>query len=51
VNWTVRAWMGMDSPRSSRLSEKKLEETDQILRKASPAKGEVTEEDLEEYWE
>lgn len=51
ANWTVRAWMGMDSPHSSRLTEKKLQETDQILRQASPTKGEVTEKDLEEYRE
>ncbi len=51
ANGTVRSWLGMDSPRSSGLTDKGLEETDRILRKASSEKGEVTEADLEEYWE
>ncbi len=51
ANWTVRSWVGMASPRSSQLSERKLKETEQILREESPAKKKVTEQDLEEYQE
>ena len=51
ANWTVRSWLGMASPRSSRLSERKLKETEQILRQESPAKKQVTEQDLREYRE
>lgn len=51
ANRSVRAWMGMDSPRSSRLSDRWLKETEQILRGASPAKKEVSEQDLDEYRE
>ena len=51
ANWTVRAWLGMESPRSSRLSERELKETEQILRQESPARQEVTAQDLGEYWE
>ena len=51
ANWTVRSWLGMESPVSSRLSERKLKETDQILRQESQEKEEVTEQDLREYWE
>ena len=51
ANWTVRSWLGMANPGSSRLSERKLRETEQILRKESPARKEVTEQDLREYWE
>ena len=51
ANWTVRSWLGMRNPGSSRLSERKWEETEQILRQESPAKKEVTEQDLREYQE
>ena len=51
ANWTVRSWVGMTSPRSSSLSERKLKETEQILRQESPSTREVTEQDLREYRE
>jgi len=51
ANWTVRSWLGMVSPRPSRLSDRKLRETQQILRKQSPARKEITEQDLGEYEE
>jgi hypothetical protein len=49
ANWAVRAWLGMESPRSSRLSDRKLQETERILRKESAEKGQITEKDLKEY--
>ena len=51
ANWTVREWMGLDTPRSPGLSERHLKETDKILRQESSAKKKVTDEDLEEYYE
>ena len=51
ANWTVRSWLGMENPRSSGLSERDLKETEQILRRESPARQKVTEQDLREYWE
>ncbi len=51
ANWTVRSWLGMGSPVSSHLSERKLEETEQILRQESQKEEEVTEQDLREYRE
>lgn len=51
ANWTVRSWLGMESPRSSRLSERGLKETDRILRQESAARKEVTADDLGEYRE
>ena len=51
ANWTVREWLGMYTPRSGSLSEKHMEETDQILRKESSTNREVTEDDLGEYYE
>lgn len=51
ANRTARSWLGMENPASSRLSERKLKETEQILRKEAPPKVEVTEEDLKEYYE
>jgi hypothetical protein len=51
ANWTVRSWLGMESPGPSRLSDRKLRETEQILRKESPGRKEVTEQDLGEYRE
>ena len=51
ANWTVREWLGMDTPRSLHISETHLKETDKILRRESSAEKEVTEEDLEEYYE
>ena len=51
MNWTFREWLGMDSPRSFSLSERKIKETEKILRKESPANEGVTEEDLAEYYE
>jgi hypothetical protein len=51
ANWTVRAWLGMDSPRSSSMSERKLRETEKILQKESPKEKEVSEEDLAEYYD
>ena len=49
ANWTVRSWLGLESPGISRLSDRNLRETEQILRKESPAREEVTEQDLGEY--
>ena len=51
ANWTVRSWLGMESPHSSRLSERKLKETEKILRRESQAREEVTEHDLGVYEE
>lgn len=51
ANWTVRSWLGMPSPHTSRLSDRKLKETERILRQESPAKKEVTEQGLREYEE
>ena len=51
ANWTVREWVGLDTPRSPRLSEGHLKETDKMLRQESSAKKEVTEEDLGEWHE
>ena len=51
ANWTVRAWLGMESPHSSRISERKMRETEQILKEQSAAKKQVTDEDLAEYHE
>ena len=51
MNWTVREWLGMDTPRSLSLSEKGLKETEKILRKESLADEEVAEEALMEYHE
>lgn len=51
ANWTVRSWLGMDSPRSSSLSEQGLRETERILRRQAPAKGAISGQDLEEYHE
>ena len=51
ANWTVRSWLGMTSPYSSRLSDRKLRETEQILRQESPERKGVTEQDLGEYEE
>jgi len=51
ANWTVREWVGLDTPRSPSLSERHLKETDKMLRQESSAKKEVTEEDLGEYHE
>jgi hypothetical protein len=51
ANWTVRELLGLDTPRSPRLSERHLKETDRMLRQESSAKKEVTEEDLGEYYE
>ena len=51
ANRTVRSWFGMESPGLSRLSERDLKETEQILRQGSPAKQKVTEQDLREYRE
>ena len=51
ANWTVRDWLGMDSPRSSPLSEQNLRETERILRKQVPAKHEIDGQDLQEYHE
>ena len=49
MNWTIRAWLGMDSPRPYSLSERKIKETEKILQKESPPKQAVAEEDLAEY--
>jgi hypothetical protein len=49
ANWTVRSWIGMDSPHSSRLSEKELKETDRILRRESSSRKEVKVKKLGEY--
>jgi hypothetical protein len=51
ANWTVRSWLGMPSPRTSRMSDRKLRETERILRQESQAKKEVTQQDLKEYEE
>jgi hypothetical protein len=51
VNWTVREWVGLDTPRSPGLSERHLKETERILRQESSTKKEVTDEDLKEYYE
>jgi len=51
ANWTARSWLGMSSPGSSRLLERKLKETEQMLRKESPARKGITEQDLREYQE
>jgi hypothetical protein len=51
ANWTVREWMGMDTPRPSRLSDRKLQETDRILREQSSKKRGPTKLDLSEYHE
>ena len=51
ANWTVRSWLGMESPHSSSLSERKLKETDRILRQEGTARKKVTEQDLGEYQE
>jgi len=51
ANWTVREWVGLDTPRFPHLSDRHLKETDRILRQESSAKQEVTEEDLGEYHE
>ena len=51
ANRTVRSWLGMENPASSRLSERKLRETEQILRKESSSRQRVSEEDLKEYYE
>ena len=51
ANWTVREWLGLDTPRGPHLSERHLKETDKILRQESSAKKEVTDKDLEEYYE
>jgi len=49
ANLTVRSWLGMASSGSSRLSERELKETEQILRQELPATQEVIEQDLREY--
>ena len=49
ANWTVRSWLGMASPHASLLSERRLKETEQILKRKSPAKKEVNEQDLSDY--
>jgi hypothetical protein len=51
ANWTVREWLGMDTPRSSRVSERKLKETDRILREESSKKKGAAEGGLSEYHE
>ena len=51
ANWTVRSWLGMADPGSSRLLERELKETEQILRQESSARKEVSEQDLREYQE
>jgi hypothetical protein len=51
INWTVRAWLGMDSPLSSSLSDRKLKETEKMLRKESAPKEGGAEEELAEYYE
>lgn len=49
MNWTVRAWLGMDSHRPSSLSKQGLKETEKILRKETGANSEVDGENLAEY--
>jgi hypothetical protein len=49
LNWTVRTWLGMDSPRPSYMTERSLKETERMLRKQSSDKGESTGKDLGEY--
>ena len=51
ANWTVRSWLGLESPGPTRLSNRNLRETEQILRKESSARKQVTEQDLGEYGE
>lgn len=51
ANWTVRAWLGMESPHASGLSEERLMETEKILRRHAPEKAPVKEKDLQEYRE
>ena len=51
ANWTVREWLGMDTPRASGFSERNLEETDRILREESSKKTGATEGGLSEYHE
>jgi hypothetical protein len=51
ANRTVRAWLGMESPYASGLSEEGLIETDRILRRHAPSKDPVNEQDLQEYRE
>jgi hypothetical protein len=51
ANWTVREWLGMDTPRASDVSERNLEETDRILRQESSKKTGAIEGGLSEYHE
>ena len=51
ANWTVRDWLGMDSPRSSPLSEQNLKETERMLGKQVPTKHEINGQDLQDYHE
>ena len=51
TNWTVRAWLGMESPYSSRVSEQSLKETEKILQKEGPAKGDRAGHSLQDYHE
>ncbi len=51
ANWTVRGWLGMESPRSSGLSEGNLKETERILRKQVPDRDEITGQGLQDYHE
>jgi hypothetical protein len=51
ANWTVRSWLGMESSGISRLSERELKKTEQILRQESSAKKEAAKQDLREYRE
>ena len=51
ANWTVREWLGMETPRSSGLSEQNLEEADRILREESSKKTGAIERGLSDYHE
>lgn len=51
ANWTLRAWLGVESPHDSGLSEKGWIETEQILRGHASEKAAVKEKDLQEYRE
>ena len=51
ANRTVRSWLGMASPGFSRLSERELKKTEQILRQELSVRQKVTEQDLKEYRE
>lgn len=51
ANRSLRAWLGMESPRASRLSEDRWKETEKILGRHSPTKTQVEEQDLAEYHE